>query len=401
MLETYRRVLVVPGAAAFSATGLVARLPISMVSLGLVLLVSARTGSYGSAGSVAAAYVLAQAVATIVHGRLSDTYGQARALPPAILLFGVGLTATAWSVEAGLPLWATHVLAVVAGCGLPQVGACVRARWSHVLQDSEKVQTAFALEAVADEVVFILGPVVVTLLATTVDPVAGLAVAVVSGVAGTLALAAQRGTQPPPTPRGRRAPEDTVAAPMPWDAVVPLTVVCLSLGGLFGSVEVITVAYAEEAGVPAAAGPLLAAFAAGSLLAGVVVGAVTWRRGPEHRLRWGMGVLTAAMLPLTVVGPVWLMAVVLLLGGFAISPTLISAMSLAEAVVPSSRLTEGIAILSTGISAGLAPGAALGGLAVDAYGASLAFGVCAASGVVGIVGTALVRAPAKASTVTA
>ncbi|GAA1910891.1 MFS transporter [Nocardioides lentus] len=410
MLATYQRVLVTPGATAFSATGLVARLPISMVSLGLVLLVSGRTGSYGLAGSVAAAYVLAQAAASIVHGRLADRFGQDRALPPAVALFGVGLLLTVWAVEAGTaPVW-WHVLAAVAGAGLPQVGSCVRARWSHVLRDGDdgaRVSTAFALEAVVDEVVFIVGPVLVTLLATAIDPVAGLAVALVTGVGGTLALGAQRRTQPPRHPRAPRTtgPGATgtraARAPMPWAAVAVLTVVALSLGGVFGSVEVVTVAFAAEVGAPAAAGPLLALLAGGSLVAGVVVGAIEWRRGPEHRLRWGVAVLTVAMAPLALLDSVWLMAPALLLTGLAISPSLIAMMSLTEAAVPTSRLTEGMSVVHTGLAAGLAPGAALAGAVVDASGASAAYLVCAAAGVLGAVAAFAVRAPARVPTLTA
>ena len=92
-------------------------------------------------------------------------------------------------------------LAVVAGLALPPVGTCVRARWSHVLDEPRQVQTAYALESVVDESVFITGPILVTFLATAWDPVAGLGAAVLAGVGGTLFLAAQRATEPPGHPR--------------------------------------------------------------------------------------------------------------------------------------------------------------------------------------------------------
>src|SRR5688572_22613189 len=82
MLSSYRRILAVPGALLFSATGLVARLPLSMESLGIVLLVVAETGSYGLAGSLAAATTIANAIASIVQGRYLDRLGQPRVLPP-------------------------------------------------------------------------------------------------------------------------------------------------------------------------------------------------------------------------------------------------------------------------------------------------------------------------------
>lgn len=379
MLDSYRRVLARPGAFAFSSAALVARLPISMVGLGIVLLVEERTGSYGLAGTVAAVFVLAEAAFAVLHGRWVDHYGQARVLPLAISVFGAGLALMMLAVEQGWARPWTYVFAAVAGASLPQVGASVRTRWSHLLDEPGDKQTAFALEAVLDEVVFVVGPVLVTLLATGWHPVAGLSVAVVSGVLGTFALAVQRRTEPP---AGRASPT-VERSPMPWRLVLPLALVCLTLGALFGAAEVTTVAFAEEQGARWVAGWLLAAWSFGSLVAGLVTGAVVWRSGPDVRLRWGSAAMALAMAPLAFVSSVPLMAVVLLVGGLAIAPTLISAMTMVEQGVPSGRLTEGMAILHTGIVAGVAPGASIAGFVVDHHGASAAYAVALAGGVLG------------------
>ena len=134
-------------------------------------------------------------------------------LAVAASVFGLSLALLVWTVEAGWPILTTYVFAGLAGGALPQVGSAVRARWSHVLDDTREVQTAFALEAVADEAVFMLGPVIVTVLATAIDPVAGLAVAVAACLGGTLALCAQRSTEPPA--RGPRRATGTRVG-MPW-----------------------------------------------------------------------------------------------------------------------------------------------------------------------------------------
>jgi MFS family permease len=379
MLTSYRRVLTEPGTLRFSATGLFARLPISMVGLGIVLLVSAETGSYGVAGAVSAAYMLTNAGLAILQGRLVDNLGQARVLTVAACAFGVAMAALVVSVRADWPIVASYACAALAGGALPQIGSCIRARWSHALSDPADIQTAYAIEAVADEAVFMLGPIIVTVLATAWDPVAGLAVAVVSCVTGTLALCAQRGTEPPAHPHHRSAGR---RAPMPWATVVPLAVVCAALGTLFGAAEVATVAFSREQGSPALAGALLALWALGSLLAGALTGAVTWRRGPTIRVRWGAFAMFCAMVPLHFVGSIPLMGLVLLIGGFAIAPTLIGTLSLTERTVPASRLTEGMAVMQTGLVAGVAPGATLGGVVIDAHGASAAYLVCVAAGVV-------------------
>jgi MFS family permease len=379
VLDSYRRVLSRPGALAFSSAALVARLPISMVGLGIVLLVEERTGSYGLAGTVSAVFVLAEAAFAVLHGRWVDHYGQARVLPLAISLFGTGLALMMLAVEQDWPRIWTYVFAAVAGAALPQVGASVRTRWSHLLDDPAEKQTAFALEAVLDEVVFVVGPVLVTLLATSWHPVAGLTAALVSGLVGTFAFAAQRRTEPP---AGRSAPA-TVRPAMPWRLVLTLALVCLTLGALFGAAEVTTVAFAEEQGQRWVAGWLLAAWSLGSLVAGLVTGAIAWRSGPDVRLRWGSAAMALAMAPLMFVDSVPLMAVVLLVGGLAIAPTMIAAMTMVEQGVPAGRLTEGMAILHTGIVAGVAPGASVAGFVVDHSGASAAYAVALVGGLLG------------------
>jgi predicted MFS family arabinose efflux permease len=292
-----------------------------------------------------------------------------------------------WSVQGDWPILTTYVFAALGGATLPQVGSCVRARWSYVLDQPADVQTAYALEAVADEAVFILGPIVVTVLATTWHPVAGLAVAIVACLAGTLGFCAQRSTEPPARPHSRA---DGRRTPMPWRTVIPLAVVCAALGILFGAAEVTTVAFAEEQGHKAWAGGLLALWAFGSLSAGVVSGAVHWRRGPSVRVRWGALAMACAMTPLYFVDSLPLMGATLFVAGFAIAPTMIAAMSLTEATVPAGRLTEGMAIMQTGLVAGVAPGATLSGLVVDHQGASAAYLVSVAAGVVAALAAQLI-----------
>ena len=397
MLTSYRRILAHPGALRFSMTALVARLPISMVGLGIVLLVSAATGRYGVAGAVSAAYMVANAALAIPQGRWLDRFGQRRVLSLFSVAFGTFVSLLVVSVQADWPIWTAYVFAALAGSVLPQVGSSVRARWSYVLDQPADVQTAYALEAVLDEAVFILGPIVVTVLATAWHPVAGIAVALVACVVGTLSFAAQRATEPPPQ---SRAATSGPRPAMPWRTVVPLAVVCAALGVLFGAAEVTTVAFAEEQGRKALSGVMLALWALGSLVAGVVTGAIHWRRGPSFRLRWGALAMATAMTPLYFIDSLTVMGAALLVGGLAIAPTMIASMSLTEAVVPRGRLTEGMAIMQTGLVAGVAPGATLSGLVVDTQGASAAYLVSVAAGVVAaLAGLAIPRQ--RASTLAA
>jgi predicted MFS family arabinose efflux permease len=146
---------------------------------------------------------------------------------------------------------------------------------------------------------------------------------------------------------------------------------------------VATVAFAEELGRTSLAGLLLAIWAAGSLIAGLATGAVHLEVPQAVRFRWGLLTLALLMLPLPFLGSLLPMAVFLFLAGFAISPTLIASVAWVQETVPATRITEGIAIVTTGLAAGIAPGAAVVGVVVDAYGASASYWVPAVAGLAG------------------
>jgi MFS family permease len=391
VFTTYRRVLTLPGALVFSGSGLVARLPISMVSLGIVLLVSTRTGSYSLAGTVAAAYLIANALFAVPQARLIDRLGQSRVLPLAAAVSVTGLVAMMAAVESDSPAPWPHLSAAVAGAAMPQIGSSVRARWSGLVTDKRDLLTAFAFESVVDEMVFMLGPVLVTVLATAVHPLAGLSSAVVATVAGTAVLVSQKRTEPPPTGATRR---DGGAAPLPWGVLAPLVICAFAMGGLLGGAEVATVALSDELGAKALSGLMLAIWAVGSLLAGVVTGAVHLQASNASRFRWGMLALGSLMLPLPFVNGFATLALFLFLSGLAIAPTLIASFAWIEEIVPPGRITEGITLFTTGLGAGLAPGAALVGLVVDTAGASSSYWVTV---VAGLLGAAVAFVAARAS----
>ena len=190
-------VLARPGALRFSAAGFVGRMPMSMFGLGTILLIASVTGRYGLAGIVAAAGSVGYAACAPLAARLADRFGQRRVLRPLAVFFAASTAALIGCAELRAPLWALLITGGLAGASMPSLGSMVRARWSALLGDSPLLHTAFSLESVADEAIFVIGPAVVTLLATEVYPAAGVAVAAVACVTGTLLLAAQRRTEPP------------------------------------------------------------------------------------------------------------------------------------------------------------------------------------------------------------
>jgi MFS family permease len=377
VLTSYRRVFAHPGAVAFSATGLVARLPISMMTLGIVLMVSTLTGSYALAGQVSAVYIVGNAAFAVPHGRLADRFGQRRVLYADSVVFAVSTTLMILSISADWALPWPHLWAAIAGASIPQIGTMVRGRWAHLLEEDAERHTAFAVEGVADEVVFVTGPALVTYLSTAWAPEAGLVVALVVGTVGALALAVQRRTEPPAHPRASAV----ARSPMPWALLVPLTVGAVALGSLFGALEVATVAFADDAGRKSVSGLMLGAFALGSLLAGVAAGALRWQRGPLERARIGMWLLAVGTVSLPFLPGLGVVTLALFVTGLALAPTLIALFSLIEASVPRSRLNEAMGFVQTGVSAGIAPGAWLAGVVADERGGSAAFWVCTVSAV--------------------
>lgn len=380
VLRPYRDVLTLPGAPAFVTAGAVARLPISMIGLAIVLLYEARTGSYGYAGAVAATCTLLASAAAPVLARAVDRHGQARVVRPALAVHVASLVGLVLAAADGVPRWVPFVVAASAGASSVSIGALVRARWSHGLRGRPGVDTAYALESVLDEVVFIVGPVAVTLLATSVDPLFGpLAAAAAVGIGG-LALLAQRATEPPASGRGGGAVAGVLWSP----GLAVLLVAFVFVGAVFGAVEVVTVAFTQERGVPAAAAVVLAVFAAGSMLAGIGYGGVRWRWSAGRRFRLAVVLLAVGVVPVALVQSVWLLAVVVFVAGFAISPMVIAGNGLVVEVVASSRLTEGLTWVSTAMGVGVAAGAAVAGSVIDSGGAHVAFRVPVGAGLIAV-----------------
>jgi MFS family permease len=360
-LNAYRQVLADPRARAFTTAGLVARLPMSMTGIGIVLLVSLTSGSFGRAGLVTAVGTVTGAIAAPLWGRVIDRVGQARVLVTATLVNTASMTLLIISVLQGWSLTVSLLAAVGVGIGFSSAGSCVRARWSHRLKESPLLNTAFAVEAVLDEVVFIVGPVLVTLLATAWHPALGVGVAAALGLIGALALAAQRDTQPPPQPRISREPRTR----MPIGTLLAVSLACFALGGVFGGMEVAVVAFAQEADVLGLTGVILMCWAAGSLLAGVVTGTIAWRAAPAVRFRIGSLALALSLVPLPLVDQPIVIAVLLAISGMAIAPTLIASVAVTQGAVLPNRLTEALGWTSTGLASGVAAGAAIVGQLID------------------------------------
>ncbi len=386
MLSSYRQIFAVPGTLAFSSAGLVSRLPISMTGIGILTMLSQLRGSYGVPGAVAAVLALAAAAIGPQVSRLVDRYGQRRVALPATAITVAAATALLLCAHFGAPTWTLFVCAAAMG-GMPSTGAMVRARWAHLYRDdAPKLHTAYSYEAVMDEICFIVGPILSIGLATAAFPEAGVLLAGIFLTVGVVLFTAQRGTEPPVHPAAHRSGSSAIRN----GGLQVLVLTFVATGAIFGSVEVVTVAFARAGGHDAASGPVLAVYALGSCLAGVVFGTLKPKGSMARRFIVGVSLMAVSMVPLALVsravsgvGGLAAIGGALFVAGISISPTLITAMALVERLVPAAQLTEGMTWTTTGLALGVALGSSAAGWMVDAAGAPAAYWVPVGAGVFG------------------
>lgn len=380
MKNPYGSLFEAPGSMRFSAAGFVARMPLSMNTLGIVTMLSQLRGDYWIAGAVSAAFALCNALIAPQISRLVDRFGQARVIVPASAVSIIGLTGLMIAARLDAPVWVLFVFAVVAGF-MPSIAAMVRSRWAHIYRDSPKLHTAFALESVVDETIFIVGPIVSIGLSVGLFPEAGsLAAAILLGI-GTILFAAQKGTEPPVVPVDGTARTSVIRIP----AVQLLTLTLIGIGTIFGTAEVTAVAFAEMQGNKGAASVLLAGYAAGSLLIGLLYGAFSFRMPLERQLVIAIAVAALTTIPPLFASTIPMLAIALFIAGSAVSPTIILSMGLVQRAVPAAMLTEGITWAVTGIGIGMALGSMASGWVIEAYGASSGFGVSTVAGIVAFI----------------
>lgn len=412
-LVPYIEIFRIPRAWRFSVAGILGRLPMATFGLGTVLLISAGTGRYGVAGSVAASGSLGGAVCAPQLARLTDRLGQRRVLVPVALLFALSVAALVAAVQLNAPDWALFLPGILGGATMPQTGPMARARWSALLAGSPRLHTAFSIESVADEVCFVVGPAAVTVLATQLHPAAGVTFAALFALTGSLWFASQQDTEPPVQPRqaggGKLAAVAEAAGDLAgdmaggltgaaWPAARPagpgrgrlslaaptlavLTPAYLFLGAMFVSIDLATIAFSARSGHKALAGFVLGAYALGSGTGGLWYGSRSWHAPVWRRMAVTLTMTVAGVCTFWAMPNLAVLTVVIFICGLTIAPTLISGYSLVESTARPGRTTEAMAWLSTGISVGVACGATAAGFILDAFGPRWGYAFAAVCGV--------------------
>ena len=376
--RSYGRLLRVRGSRTLLAAGVVARIGGAMWGVAVTVMVSARQGSFALAGAMLATGIAVLAIAGPVTGRLIDRFGQRRVVLPFLAVGGIAGLATVALSLLHAPNWTMFVTFAVASF-LPEAGPLTRARWAHLFEAEPTVlHTAMSLQQVSDEVAFAGGPVIAAVASTALFPEGGLLVAEILFVGGMVTCVLSRSTEPPIVPREHRPAGLAIRQP----GLLLIAGVLSATGVIFGANTVVTVAVAEQAGRGGFSGVILAAFSLGSMVSGLTFGTRVFRMTFTRRLVLAALAMFVLQAPVLIVTQLWALALVMVIAGLATAPMLITALSLAERLIPRAFVTEGIAVAITGIYIGTSLGFLLGGWAIEALGPHNAYSVQVSAGLI-------------------
>ena len=376
MSNPYREIFRAPGAKGFSAAGFFARLPIAMAPIGIVAMLSQTHGEYWLAGAVSATFALTNAAVAPQISRLVDRKGQSSVLVPATIISVIAFAILIIATNQRWPAWTLFLSAFLAAA-MPSIPAMMRARWTEIFRDRPELNTAFAFESAADELVYIAGASLSVGLAVSLFPEAGMMISTASLALGTFAFLMQRSTEPKV-----RAVESGSRqhSAIRLRSVQIITVALIFVGSTFATAEVSAVAITKELGQPEAASLVIGVYAIGSFVVGLLLGAINPKMPLQRQLLIAVSVLALTALPLLFASTtVSMLAFAVFLSGVAISPIFITAFGLIERRVPESMLTEGVTWVMTGIGIGMALGAFISGWVIDNFGPSNGFWVSIAA----------------------
>ncbi|KES06904.1 MFS transporter [Streptomyces toyocaensis] len=358
---------------------LVGRLPNATAAIAIVLFVRAEGGTYSLAGALAAVYGVANAVGQPVLGRLVDLRGQPRVQLPAAVLSALAMAVFAF-VGIG-PLALAYGAVAAAGLFTPPLEGGLRALWSSVLPKEDHVHRAYAMDAVAQEVMFTVGPLLVTVCASLWSAQAALLVLNVIGVLGALSVVVSR-----PSRAWRSAPREAHwLGALRSPGLLALLGAFLAVGMALGSITVAAMTYADAHGGDHVYGWLMAGIGLGALVGGVAYGARQWAGEPARRLQVLVALLAVCYLPLMLMpGPV-AMTLLTVVSGFFLAPAIACAFVLVDRHAPRGTVTEAFSWLVTTFTVGASVGTGVTGVVVEAGGALWGFAVPGAAGGVSLV----------------
>jgi MFS family permease len=361
----YRRILAQPNVLALCAASVLARLPVGMGSVAMVIFLHDRTGSFGVAGLAAGAFTVGLGATSPLLGRLVDRRGPRPVIIPAALVTALALVLVVVLTEAGAGTAALVAVSGLAGGSTPPIGGLLRQLWPRLVGEEDLVG-GYVIDSLLIEVFFVAGPLLTGVMAAVIGPASPLIAAACFGFLGALWFAAV------PTVGGlesAHAEHRTRAGALASPAIRLLVFTGVPIGISFGVFDVIYPAFGSEHGNSALGGPLIAATAIGSAIGAFVYGA------QAHRFRTpAQGSVALAIYQPLAVAPLLLadstaaMFAFAALAGSYIAPASNLRNQIAQAAMPPGTGTEAFTWLALSLTVGASAGAALAGPLVQSNG---------------------------------
>jgi MFS family permease len=395
VLSAYGRLLEPPGTARLTLMMLLARIPIGIFGLAIVLLVQEHSGSFADAGAASAAWAIGASAVAPLQGRLVDRFGQPAVLIPSTLLNAASIVGVVVVAESEGPLALLCAFAAVGGAAMPPIGACMRSVWADVFAaDAHARNTAYSFDSVVAELFFVAGPLLTLLLTMLGSPSLALLVAAALSFTGTLGFATGELARRWRSEHASRPRAGALSA----RGMRTLMLATIPTGTSFGVLEVAMPAFAIEEGERAAlASILLAAMAVGSIVGGLLYGARSWSSPVVARYLWLHVAFTLLLLPLLIAGSIVQMAVAMLLGGLFLAPTAAAGYLMIDRITPPGTTTEATTWAMTSNVGGAAFGAAIGGLVIQHAGVGWSLVLACAGPALGTLIAVLRRADFEAT----
>lgn len=370
-MSAYGDLLKTPGVARIVSAQLIARLPAGMLSLGVLMHVEQTHDSYGAAGLVLAALSIGQAVSGPLLGRWMGAWR----MRPVIAITMAVCTAAIAVLALALPVWAFVLVALLVGLSTPPIQPAVRTIYPKMV-NSKQLTPLFSLDASAQEVIWIAGPVAITFISTQIGTAWGVLVPAALTLIGGLFFLSSPELGRVRIPRSRGGFGKVLLKPI----VAIATVVGMLLIGTAAAVEAGVVAVFGHDGLEA--GIVLAVFAVGSLVGGLAFGHIGISPWAVARR---MAVVAVGVALASALLEAWWLSIALLIAGLGIAPALAAIFTSVSSTLRFSETAEAYGWVGTGQLIGAAAGSALAGFMIDGVGPQGAFWVGGALAVLGVI----------------
>ena len=385
-LTRYRTLLARHDLRSLAIASIIGRLPIGVAGLAIMLMTQAASGSFARSGIATAGYIAGLAVLAPLLGRYIDRHGPRRVLIASMMVYPSAMFGLAATTLLGAPYWMVLVTGLAAGASYPPITICMRTLLKRLLTEDEQIQTAYSLESVLIEMIFIVGPLIVALLVALIAPLAAVAFAALCAAVGTLLfLRAPALREWRIEPRARAS----LFGPLETPGFVNLLLVVMCYSAAFGLIEIAVTGYAGARGQPALAGVMLGLMSVGSVSGALVYGSRSWRVPLTRQFAAALALFSAGAALLALVDSALGFSLACVLAGISMSPPLIMQSMLVAKTARAEHSTEAFTWASTSLLFGVSLGILGGGALLETKGVATAFGAAAAAALAAAVLAAL------------